>query len=115
MGFLGELVHHGSALVTIWLLRNAVEYEYAPSFLCFFAACMLLHCAASGPMYTCFLLLKLNPSSSYGKRLSILFMGSSVVKQCIMLTAHFANFWNYRLFFNEETFHLRDISTVEWN
>jgi len=46
--FWGDFVHRGCALLTIWLLRNAVEYEYAPSLLCFFAACMLLHSAASG-------------------------------------------------------------------
>lgn len=113
--FWGDFIHHGTALVTIWLLRNAVEFEYAPSFLCFFAACMLLHSAASGPMYTCFLLLKLNPNRSKSGMFARLFMTSSVVKQCIMLTAHIANFWNYRLFFNDETFKLRDVSTSDWN
>merc|ERR1712176_1117363 len=100
----------------IWLLRNAVEYEYAPSFLCFFAACMIVHSGASAPMYTAFLMLKLDPSpAKHGKRLSVLFLMSSVTKQAIMLTAHAANFWNYRLFFQEETFRLRDVSTAGWN
>ena len=33
----------------------------------------------------------------------------------MMIAAHVANFWNYRLFFQDETFTLRDISTAEWN
>jgi len=116
LDFWGDIAHHGSALMTIWLLRNAVEYEYAPSFLCFFAACMIIHSGASAPMYTAFLLLKLDPKpAKHGKRNAVLFLVSSIVKQCIMLTAHAANFWNYRLFFDEDTFRLRDVSTAGWN
>lgn len=116
LNFWGDLVHHGSSLMTIWLLRNAVEYEYAPSFLCFFASCMIIHSGASAPMYTSFLLLKLDPNpAKNGKRLAVLFMISSTIKQCMMIAAHVANFWNYRLFFQDDTFTLRDISTAEWN
>jgi len=32
-----------------------------------------------------------------------------------MITAHVASFWNYRLMFDVSTFHLRDISTADWN
>jgi len=116
LDFYGDFAHHGSALATIWLLRNAVEYEYAPSFLCFFAACMIVHSGASAPMYTAFLLLKLNPNpAKYGKKLAILFMVASSIKQIIMIIAHIANFWNYRLFFHDDTFFLRDVSTADWN
>lgn len=71
--------------------------------------------AAPGPMYTCFLLLKLNPNPSNRRKRAILFMTSTVVKQCIMLAAHIANIWNYRLFFEDDTFKLRDVSTSGWN
>ena len=114
--FYGDFAHHATALLTIWLLRNAVEYEYAPSFLCFFAACMIVHSGASAPMYTAFLMLKLDPNpAKHGKTLSVIFLASSAVKQCIMPAAHAANFWNYRLFFDPDTFKLRDVSTIEWN
>jgi len=32
-----------------------------------------------------------------------------------MLAAHIANIWNYRLFFENDTFKLRDVSTSGWN
>merc|ERR1712157_597608 len=87
LDFWGDFVHHGSSLLTIWLLRNAVEYEYAPSFLCFFAACMIIHSGSSAPMYTSFLLLKLDPNpAKNGKCRAILFI-ISFSKTTLLLSA----------------------------
>merc|ERR1712228_714392 len=67
------------------------------------------------PMYVTFLMVKLNPYKKYTRSIAILFMVCSAVKQCIMLTAHAASVWNYRLFFDPNTFRLRDVSTADWN
>merc|ERR1712217_560338 len=43
------------------------------------------------------------------------FMCASALKSCIMLVVYTAGWWNYRLFFDDKTFYLRDHSTAKWN
>merc|ERR1712039_917055 len=74
---------------------------------------MLMHSSASMFMYSGFLILKL-----FTQRRALfakMFMCSSAMKTCIMLTAYVVGWWNYRLFFDPRTFYLRDHSTAEWN
>merc|ERR1712226_1611973 len=108
---------HGTSLVAIFFLRNALEFDYAPSLYAFFAATMLMHSSASAFMYSGFLILKLfTPLWPHRRALfAKFFMCASALKSCIMLVAYTAGWWNYRLFFNDQTFYLRDHSTAKWN
>jgi len=107
-------LHHGVTLILVYLVRNAVEFEFAPQFYASIGATLFLHVVADFPVIGSFLLRECANKQSWRRRFSAMLAITGILKFFAHTAINLTSVILYLDINRDATFHLRQVSASAW-